>query len=349
MRSVSRNPLMKNALLLALAATAFGSFSAAYAADDWYGAAMGSAVIRDPNIPLDTGYGGHLVLGIPLTTNLNLEPNIYASHNEISNAGGSVTNIGAGADLNYFLLSGRVRPFVLGGLGAQRDGFKDLGARNEYSPFLDLGVGLTTPLTSSLGFRGEARAYAIRFKEFPGSNTAFDFRVNLGITFGGNNPAPPVAVRAAEPAPAPKVAPREEAPVAAEQPVPCAKPPKGQPVDDQGCLDLSKVQIKGVNFFVDSAELRKPAVVILDSVVSTLKAYPDMKVDIEGHTDSCGEARRNIDLSARRAKSVRDYLISKGINPDRLSTSSHGETEPVDSNDTRDGRANNRRVQFKIK
>lgn len=349
-RSLTMNnkPLNK-ALVLALAAVVSGSALA----DGLYGAAMGSLVMRDSRMQVDTGYGGQLVLGIPLTSHLNLEPNIFASHNDVSNASGSVTSLGGGADLNYFFQSdGDVRPFILAGLGMQRDGLKDLGSGNENSPFLDLGAGLTKPLTSNLGFRGEVRAYAIRFRAFPGDNTAVDIRLNLGLTFGGNNRPAPIAVREAAPAAPARQIVRESEPVTpapVQQTPRCAKAPKGQPVDDQGCLDLNKVQLKGVNFVPDSAKLQNAATGILDAVVNTLKAYPGMKVEVAGYTDSRGDAKRNVGLSERRANSVRGYLISKGIAADRLTSSSHGAADPVDSNDTRTGRANNRRVEFKVK
>lgn len=327
--------------------------SAAIAADGIYGAVMGSGVLRDPNLPVNTGYGAQALIGIPLTQRLSLEPNIYYSRNGVSGAPGSVSNMGGGADLNYELTNGNVRPFILGGLGVQRDFLGSLGSGTQNSPLADLGFGITAPISQSVGFRGEVRGYAVRYHEFPGSNTAFDFRLNLGLTFGGRRSEVPVAwaservASPAAPAPASKPAPA----VAAAKPAPvghCPKAPKGQPVDENGCLDLNKVKLEGVNFVTASDVLQKRATQLLDAVVGTLKAYPGINVEIDGHTDSQDKKGQNQSLSERRAKSVQKYLVSKGIDANRLSTKGFGATVPAATNDTAEGRAKNRRVEFKV-
>jgi OOP family OmpA-OmpF porin len=348
---------MKTRFLIATALlVASGS---AVALDGVYGAVMGSVVQRDPNLNVDTGYGAHLVLGIPLKGNLSLEPNIFYSHNGISSASGSVSNLGGGADLNYKFINDRVQPFVLGGLGVQRDFLSDLGSGNQNSPLADLGFGVNAAINQVVGFRGELRAYAVHYKNFPGSNTAFDFRLNLGLTFGGSRSEAPVeawvseAARPAAPAPVYKKIPDRVAgtptPVPAPTPVaPCSKAPKGQPVDSHGCLDLNKVKLEGVNFVTASDVLQKRATALLDAVVSTLKAYPAVKVEIDGHTDSRNKTGQNQSLSERRAKSVENYLVAKGIAANRLNTKGFGSSIPVATNDTEVGRAKNRRVEFKV-
>jgi len=87
----------------------------------------------------------------------------------------------------------------------------------------------------------------------------------------------------------------------------------------------------------------------LESMMTILKEYPETNFVVEGHTDSVGTERLNQLLSERRASAVRDYLISKGINPDRLKAVGYGESRPVDSNDTASGRANNRRTEVVLK
>jgi len=85
-------------------------------------------------------------------------------------------------------------------------------------------------------------------------------------------------------------------------------------------------------------------------VAQVLRANPDIqKVRVEGHTDSQGKDAANLDLSQRRANSVRKRLIEKeGIAPERLEAVGYGETKPVDNNKTAKGRENNRRVEFTI-
>ena len=78
-----------------------------------------------------------------------------------------------------------------------------------------------------------------------------------------------------------------------------------------------------------------------------LQEYPDLRLSIEGHTDSQGDESFNLDLSDRRAASVRRYLVEEfGIDPNRLSSRGLGETQPVASNDTPEGRQQNRRVEL---
>uniref|UniRef100_UPI0035673667 OmpA family protein n=1 Tax=Lutibacter sp. TaxID=1925666 RepID=UPI0035673667 len=79
------------------------------------------------------------------------------------------------------------------------------------------------------------------------------------------------------------------------------------------------------------------------------KEYPQADFVIAGHTDSVGSTKSNQLLSQSRADAVRDYLISNGINADRLTTVGYGESMPIDSNVTRSGRANNRRTEVTLK
>ncbi len=105
------------------------------------------------------------------------------------------------------------------------------------------------------------------------------------------------------------------------------------------------VRIYGINFDTDSDHLRPDAKPALDELLGALKANADWKVSIEGHTDSTGNAAHNLDLSQRRAASVKIALVTAGIAADRLTTAGFGQTKPVASNDTAIGRAQNRRVE----
>ena len=82
-------------------------------------------------------------------------------------------------------------------------------------------------------------------------------------------------------------------------------------------------------------------------MAESLRAWPDVRVEIGGHTDSRGSAQGNLDLSAGRARSVQDYLINKGVSPSQLETKGYGETQPIATNDTAEGREQNRRVELR--
>lgn len=101
-------------------------------------------------------------------------------------------------------------------------------------------------------------------------------------------------------------------------------------------------------FAFDSFALTGGAVENLDKLVVILKNYPDTDIEIHGHTDSKGSESYNMTLSVRRAGVVTDYLISQNIDQARLKTIGFGEAQPKYSNDTDEGRAQNRRVEFAI-
>ena len=105
------------------------------------------------------------------------------------------------------------------------------------------------------------------------------------------------------------------------------------------------VRLYGINFDVDSDHLRPDAKPALDDLLGALKANPAWKISIEGHTDGTGNAAHNLDLSQRRAASVKKALVAAGIAADRMTTTGFGQTKPVASNDSAIGRAQNRRVE----
>jgi OOP family OmpA-OmpF porin len=127
----------------------------------------------------------------------------------------------------------------------------------------------------------------------------------------------------------------------------CPNTAPGTPVDNQGC-DLSPAHVvNGVNFEFDSARLTEESKGILDEAYKILERHPKLKVEVAGHTDSSGAAEYNMGLSDRRAKSVMDYLVNKGANAANLTAKGYGETQPLADNGTAEGRAQNRRVEFR--
>ena len=103
-----------------------------------------------------------------------------------------------------------------------------------------------------------------------------------------------------------------------------------------------------IQFSIRSANLLDDSENVLDEVVTVLEERPDIMIEIHGYTDTSGNARRNKRLSARRAKAVRRYLVDQGVDERRLHASGHGEDEPIAENDTREGREENRRVEFLV-
>jgi OOP family OmpA-OmpF porin len=141
----------------------------------------------------------------------------------------------------------------------------------------------------------------------------------LGYLMCGQ-PAAPAPAPAVTPAPAPAPAPRA----------------------------AQRIVLRGVNFDFDRAEIRPDAAVILDEAASILNENPGVRIEVAGHTDATGTDEYNQGLSERRAQSVVDYLAGKGVSAGRLDAAGYGESKPVADNGTRDGRAQNRRVELNV-
>ena len=104
-----------------------------------------------------------------------------------------------------------------------------------------------------------------------------------------------------------------------------------------------------IRFQRASAELAEESFPTLDKLVAVAKTCPELKIDIEGHTDAEGTPERNQRLSDRRARSVSDYLTQGGIEAARLTPVGFGDTKPIAPNDTAEGRAQNRRIEFQVR
>lgn len=108
------------------------------------------------------------------------------------------------------------------------------------------------------------------------------------------------------------------------------------------------VVLKNIFFDVNSFAVKPESTVELDQLVLLLKENPSLRIQISGHTDNVGKPASNLALSKERAKAVIQYLVTKGIDPKRLSSQGFGETQPVADNDTEEGRAKNRRTEMKV-
>ena len=130
----------------------------------------------------------------------------------------------------------------------------------------------------------------------------------------------------------------------------CPGTPAGVVVDAQGCPQVEEIKaalvLSGVNFLSGSNELTPESLAILETVAQSLLAYPEVIVEIQGHTDSAGAAAFNETLSLNRAEAVRDHLVSRGVEIHRLKAVGYGERFPIASNSTAKGRADNRRVEI---
>lgn len=127
----------------------------------------------------------------------------------------------------------------------------------------------------------------------------------------------------------------------------CPNTPKGDKVDVHGCTIAGEIKLPRVHFETDSAVLTPDSTAELDDAVATLKKYPQMEVEVNGHTDIRGSAKHNQVLSQKRAESVVAYLKEHGVT-NKLSAKGFGKDRPIADNKTEEGRAMNRRVSLKI-
>jgi outer membrane protein OmpA-like peptidoglycan-associated protein len=174
----------------------------------------------------------------------------------------------------------------------------------------------------------------------------------VGYRFGGRRShfvepaaavAAPVAAPVAAAAPAPEKCADSDGDGVCDVDDKCPSTPAGDAVDKYGCSLVSRL---AVYFDFDSAELRPESITELERVVRFMNDIPTSTAQIVGHTDSVGTEQYNLALSERRAKSVYDYLASRGVDPSRLQAIGRGEAEPVATNETAEGRQLNRRVML---
>lgn len=159
----------------------------------------------------------------------------------------------------------------------------------------------------------------------------------------GPEPVPKPAIQGAVPVPTDSD--RDGVPNAVDA---CPGTPPGMGVDGAGCVRVDAVVLGAGTFDPGSAVVKPAALDALRAVALALVAAPRLVVEVRGHADARGDPARNQALSRRRAEAVRDLLVAAGVEARRLSVVGAGAREPADTNDTEAGRANNRRVGFRV-
>jgi OmpA-OmpF porin, OOP family len=120
------------------------------------------------------------------------------------------------------------------------------------------------------------------------------------------------------------------------------------PIEVTPIAENAMIPLNNIFFDFDNSSLKSESFPELDRIVGLMNEKPTMQVEIAGHTDSIGPDEYNMKLSERRAKSVTNYLVEKGVAKERINTTFFGETKPIDTTNTKAGNAKNRRVEFKI-
>ena len=238
-------------------------------------------------------------------------------------------------------------PFLLiGGGGA----YNDVSPNKDKFDFIaNAGVGFVTgPVLKygSVRIRGEARYQYDNFER-----NYKDIRFALGVEiplFGEPEPfTPPPAQEQVRVVEVPTGLLDDDGDGVINDVDQCPDTPPNTRVDGVGCPLGDLIALNGVTFEFDKTRLRPDAETILDLATKLLKKYPDMDVEVAGHTDSQGAEGYNQKLSEGRAAAVRDYFISKGVT-NTLTVRGYGEAEPIADNATAEGRERNRRVELRI-
>ncbi|GIW45874.1 MAG: hypothetical protein KatS3mg077_3156 [Candidatus Binatia bacterium] len=136
-----------------------------------------------------------------------------------------------------------------------------------------------------------------------------------------------------------------------EEIVPPPPPPPPPPTPSPETLPppwARRLVLRGVNFDFNKSDIRPDSRPVLDEAAEILKANPEVRISIEGHTDAIGSDAYNEKLSVRRAEAVFRYLVNRGVAPERMEVIGYGESRPVADNTTEEGRAQNRRVELHI-
>ena len=235
--------------------------------------------------------------------------------------------------------------------------------RNDWFP--EAGVGAFIKLwensnaSSSFSLKPDIR---VRWDDAGAAGHLRDYLYTMSFVFSfgpGTKPAPspptppPPPPPPAQTSPAPAPPPVTAIPDSDGDGVPdnidqCPNTPHGVAVDKVGCPLKSSIVLEGVTFETNSAILTADSRPVLNEVADGLSKHPRLKVELQGYTDSTGSDKYNLALSAKRANSVRDYLISQNVKSDQLTAKGFGKADPVASNATPEGRAKNRRVVMKV-
>ena len=360
--------MKKNLLCLAVLAASFANVAMAQEFDDrWYLTGTAGLNIQDDDRQTDNA--GELGLGFGrfFSPEWSLDVGVYSTNPSFANAQNlNFSQYGAAIDLRrHFPTAGKSWwPYLKGGVGMMRSDEEfnafpspnSPGERTDNNLTADVGAGLQATL-ENVSMRLET---GLRWSLDDQSRVAAsrDLFTDAYVKASVVVPLGPKAAPAADPAPAPAPAP---APVASCETQDddgdgvnncvdkCPGSQAGQAIGPDGCAVPLTIDLKGVNFDFDQATLRPDAVTILNEAIDILKKYPQLKVEVAGHTDAVGTDAYNQGLSERRAKTVFDYLTSNGIDAARLNgPTGYGEARPIDSNDTAEGRAKNRRTELNV-
>lgn len=326
--------------------------------------------------------GGTILFGFPTSEYFAPEINLFGLQADRDGSSKHDYQWGGGLDFAIYPMqrSSAFSPFLLLGGGAQ---YEDRAANKHTYGFANAGGGFLINLNHAhtVAIRVDAKHYWVFDNDSSAHDYLQDTRINAGVQFvlGKKTeepaaPPPPVQPKDTDgdgvidsldqcpgtpmgtqvdsrgcPLPPPPPPKDSDGDGVYDNLDACPNTPHGFKVDARGCaIREAKIVLHDINFEFDSSRLLSSSKAELDKIANGLKGQPSMGLVIEGHTDATGPDAYNMKLSKARANAARTYLISQGIESSRLEANGYGETKPIATNKTKDGRAENRRVEFKV-
>lgn len=289
--------------------------------------------VFDESLSLDDEVSYGIAIGNQLTNNWAVELAYNMSPTK---------NLAADVDVDYLHLDALYQfkgaetnsawtPYAVFGVGSVS--YDAENAKKIDDTQWNAGLGVKYAINPNLSLRADVRGL------LTSDEVEEDTLVNVGVAYAFGKAKPRIVAKPVEPTPAP-------APVVAE-PAPTPVPVVAEPAASKEVCEMFEGSLEGVVFKVNSADLTDGAKAVLLKTAEILKQNKSVDIDIQAHTDSDGSSEFNKILSLKRSRSVKDFLISQGVDAEKMSTEGFGEEQPVASNATAEGKAQNRRVEIK--
>lgn len=321
----------------------------------WYFAPYGTFIKTGGDRNAHDGWGGGVAAGKRLNKHINVEVKGFGEsangYNDPTrpNVGGSWDMQGATADVQYYPMRGKFSPYAVVGVGGMNT---DVPDRSGASFIGEAGAGFTYDINDKVSMRSDIRyRYNQNFNAHlkSGTDEYHDMTVNVGFVVPlGDKPKTQDLIAVA---PAPIARPVADCSTLDDDGDginncldKCPNTLANSTVDNTGCS--MRLELKGVTFKYNSAQLTDHAMTVLNGVAQNLINYPQKDdIEVRGHTSSEGTDAYNMKLSQQRSQSVVNYLKAKGVK-NRMMAKGYGERQPIANNNTELGKQQNRRVEL---